>query len=233
MIGLAFFMIIKFHNISKSFGEKKVLSSLNLEIEEGEIFGILGPSGSGKSTLIQVLLGTLKPDHGKVFFMDEDITGQPDKLKKIMGLTTQENAFYEKLTVLENMQYYANLYGVKPDIRKIASSVKLDSSLNTLASRISGGMKRRLDFAISLLHDPKLLILDEPTTGLDPNLVIQFWEIVRRIRDEGKTVIVISHIFDEIKENCKRAGILYKGDIHTFKIDKHTDMMKKFREVVI
>jgi ABC-2 type transport system ATP-binding protein len=227
--------LIRFLNVSKSFGTRKVIDNLTLEIDKGDVFGLLGPSGSGKSTLIKILLGMHVPDKGTVFFNDEDITGNSEKLKRIVGLTTQENAFYEKLTVFEKMQYYAGLYGIRPvrhDIMKILDSVKLEHAKDTLAGNISGGMKRRLDFAISLLHDPELLILDEPTTGLDPLLVEQFWHIVSDIRKRGKTILVISHIFSEIQENCNRIGILNKGRMTELKLEKHTDLMKRFKAIV-
>jgi ABC-2 type transport system ATP-binding protein len=233
-------VLIKFSKISKSFGKNIILNNVNLEINEGDIFAIIGPSGSGKSTLMKILLGSYTPDSGNVFFKNNDITGQSNRLKKIVGLTTQDNSFYEDLTIYENMRYYANLYdmdifkeNLKDHIFSILKSVKLFDSKDKLSKNISGGMKRRLDFAISLIHDPELLILDEPTTGLDPILVNEFWEIIRSINKQGKTILVISHIFPEIKQNCNRACILNKGFIKTFDITTNIDLFKKFEQEIV
>jgi ABC-2 type transport system ATP-binding protein len=224
-------VLIEFSDVSLSFGNKNVLDNINLKIHEGDIFGLLGRSGSGKTTLLKMLLGIYRPDSGKILFRDKEIAG--DSLRKIVGLTTQENSFYDKLTVYENMRYYANLYRVKEKklgqhIKNILKLVGLESAQNTQADRISGGMKRRLDFAISILHDPMLLILDEPTTGLDPIIVKQFWEIVKDVSKKGKTILVISHIFPEIKENCNKACILHKGQALTITINPKTDLYDEF-----
>ena len=160
----------------------------------------------------------------------------PKYLRKITGLTTQENSFYEKLTIMENMKYYANLYNVnKKNLREhlenILDSVDLLKNKNTRAERLSGGMKRRLDFALSIIHDPELLILDEPTTGLNPILVEQFWNVINKAK-EKKTIIVISHIFSELKNNCNRLCILNQGKVKIINITKGTDLHKEFLQVV-
>lgn len=231
--------LIHFIDISKSFGKKNILNKINLEINKGEIFGILGPSGSGKSTLMKVLMGLIQPDHGIINYDGIDITKDSSFLRKLIGLTTQENSFYDKLTVYENMKYYANLYSVNLEKQKLNSfidsllrSVHLLDAKNKVSDQLSGGMKRRLDFAISLLHDPKLLILDEPTTGLDPSLVKEFWKIVKTFSSQGKTILVISHIFPEIHENCNRVGILFNGKIKTLEITKKTDLIHEFEKVI-
>jgi len=233
-------VVIEFSGVSKAFGKKQVLRGINLKIIEGEIFAILGRSGSGKSTLMNTLLGIYRPDKGKVFFEGKEITQDSQILRKVVGLTTQENSFYDKLSVYENMRYYANLYEVKKrgrelreHIQGILKSVELDKSAGVLGGRLSGGMKRRLDFAISMIHEPKILILDEPTTGLDPLLVGQFWDIIRKTAKSGKTIIVISHIFREIEQNCDRACILDKGIIKkVIEIGPKTDLLRDFREAV-
>ncbi|MFH2020411.1 MAG: ABC transporter ATP-binding protein [archaeon] len=232
--------LITFSHISKSFGNKRVIDNLDLTIDKGDIFGILGPSGSGKSTLMKILLGKEIPDSGSVEFDRKDITGNSNYLKKITGLTTQDNSFYDKLTVMENMLYYSNLYSLKMNrkqldrhIHSLLDSVKLRSAKDSLAGKLSGGMKRRLDFALSLLHDPQLLVLDEPTTGLDPLLVEEFWKIIRETAKKGKTILVISHIFPEIKANCNKVGILNKGTMKIIEMNHDTDLMKEFEKVVV
>lgn len=228
--------IIEFRGVSKRFGKKTVLDDINLSIREGELFSIIGRSGSGKSTLMKVFLGIHRPNKGRVFFEGKDITRKHDQLRTLIGLTTQENSFYDRLSVFENMKYYGNLFGVnlprramKEEIIRILKDVELDKELKTLGKDLSGGMKRRLDFAISLMHDPKILILDEPTTGLDPILVEQFWKVVKRVAKKGKTIVVISHIFPELEANCDRACILHRGKIKKIvDINEGTDLSKIF-----
>ncbi|MBT3463490.1 ABC transporter ATP-binding protein [archaeon] len=229
--------IIEISGISKSFGKNKVLNNLDLKINEGEILGLIGKSGCGKSTLMKILLGVYKGDKGNITI---DGNKNPQNIRHYIGYTTQENSFYDKLTIFENMKYYANLYslgkkqlpnGLNEHIDKILDSVGLLKSKDTISARISGGMKRRLDFAISLIHDPKILILDEPTTGLDPILVKGFWNIVKEVSKTGKTVIVSSHIFSEIQSNCTKVGIISKGKItKTMKISEKTNLFKIFSE---
>jgi ABC-2 type transport system ATP-binding protein len=224
-------------NICKQFGKKKVLKNLSLDLYEGEILGLIGRSGCGKSTLIKVLVGYYEADSGKIIFHGQDITGNFREVKGIVGYTTQDNSFYEKLTVLENMKYYANLYNVrrrerKQRIEELLQAVQLESAKNTIAGSISGGMKRRLDFAISLLHKPRLVILDEPTTGLDPVLVEKFWAIVTSVaKKENITVLVSSHQLSEIKSYCNKAAVMSDGRIdYVFNVKKRMNLESKFKK---
>ena len=211
--------VLELQNISKSFGSKKVLSNISLALHQHEILGLIGISGGGKSTLLKILVGFLQPDTGTITLEGKNLSGKTGYLRSVVGYVTQENSFYERLTVEENMQYYANLYAVprkerKKRIQELLESVQLAASKKTLASSLSGGMKRRLDFALALLHNPKIVVLDEPTTGLDPVLVSQFWKIVqKRVKEDPIAVIVTSHILSEIKDNCTRVSVLAKGTL--------------------
>jgi ABC-2 type transport system ATP-binding protein len=229
-------VFLSLEKINKSFGRKKVLSDLSLELHKGEIIGLVGRSGCGKSTLIKILVGYHKPDSGRVILEGEDITDDFSKVRSIAGYTTQENSFYEKLTVNENMKYYAHLYNVKDKKKRIAellSAVDLEQAKDVLAESISGGMKRRLDFAISMIHHPKLVILDEPTTGLDPVLVENFWQIVTSISEkQGITVLVSSHLLDEIKAHCTKAAVMAEGSIKkVINITPKTDIESEFKKL--
>lgn len=234
--------ILEFKGINKRFGQKQVLRGLSLKIFKKDCFALVGRSGAGKSTLMKILIGFYKPDSGKVIYDGEDISGDLNKLRKIIGFTTQENSFYEELSVIENMKYYSRLYELNKkdeELTSILRAVGLDNAKDIMAGRISGGMKRRLDFAISLIHDPEILILDEPTTGLDPILVEAFWEIIQDIRKKGKTIIVTSHIFEELEKNCNQIGILEKGkfsvvdSISSLKRRCKTDSLAKaFKKVI-
>ncbi|MFT4312569.1 MAG: ABC transporter ATP-binding protein [Candidatus Woesearchaeota archaeon] len=208
--------LVEFQNITKRFKDEVVLNNVQLQIFPDEIFGIIGRSGSGKTTLTRILLGFYPPDEGKLIYRGEDITTHTNKIRRIVGLTTQENSFYPRLTAKENLMYYGRIYDLKKEtletrVPLLLRLMNLVGHENVLAEDLSGGMKRRLDFAISLIHDPDLLILDEPTTGLDPVLTEDIWDIIWKIHSTGKTVIIISHLFDEIEQNCGRVGILNKG----------------------
>jgi ABC-2 type transport system ATP-binding protein len=224
---------IVFRNIFKSFGSKNVLKNLNLSVHKGEVYGLIGPSGCGKSTLMKLLLGIYAPDKGDIIIDGKSLSKNLLEIRKYVGYVTQENSFYYKLTVLENMIYYNNLYGTRTGnarLLRILKDVNLDKSIDVVSERISGGMKRRLDFAISLIHDPEILVLDEPTTGLDPLLVKQFWEIVKM---QKKTLIVSSHIFSEIEDNCTKFGIMNKGlIIKEMEINESTNLNKLFIETI-
>jgi len=233
--------LLSVKNLSKKFGKKTIFHSLSFDVHKGEIVGLIGRSGCGKSTLLKILVGYLKPDSGKILYNGKDITRNFRQIRKLVGYTTQENSFYEKLTIYENMKYYANLYGIygkqaKDRIEYLLNAVELAGSKKQLAEKISGGMKRRLDFAISLLHNPELIILDEPTAGLDQALVDQFWEIVAgTVKKENKAAIVSSHIIDEIERNCTRVVIMHNREIaKTLKLEdqkKGFSLRKVFREI--
>ncbi|PIN78596.1 hypothetical protein COV16_05715 [Candidatus Woesearchaeota archaeon CG10_big_fil_rev_8_21_14_0_10_34_8] len=210
--------LIVFQNISKSFGDNKVIRNLSLSIHEKEVFGIIGRSGSGKSTLLKMLIGFYPVDSGKILFRDNDITNKPNIIKQVVGLCTQENSFYPELKVDENLFYYGKLYGMDTkELRKrqrdLLQLVGIYASRNILAGNLSGGMKRRLDFAISLLHNPEILILDEPTTGLDPITEKDVWELIKSLTKKGVSIIVISHMLSFVQKYCDNIGFLSKGEI--------------------
>jgi ABC-2 type transport system ATP-binding protein len=231
---MAAFLSLK--NIYKSFGKKHVLNDLSLDLHKGEILGLIGRSGCGKSTLIKILVGYYKSDRGQILFQNKDIENNFEAVKCLVGYTTQDNSFYEKLTILENMKYYGNLYDIprkerKSRINELLNAVNLHTNKDTLAGSISGGMKRRLDFALSMLHKPKLIILDEPTTGLDPVLVDNFWQIVTSVvRKEKITVLVSSHHLSEVTSYCTKAALMSEGRIKKIvKVNKRINLLKEFR----
>ena len=207
-----------FENISKSFGTKKVIKNLTLSIHHHEIFGIIGKSGAGKSTLLKLLIGFFHVDSGKILFQGKDITNNAAFIKQLVGFCTQENSFYPELTVQENLYYYGRLYGLdNKDLRKreqeLLGVVGLGHHKDVVAGDLSGGMKRRLDFAISLVHYPPLLILDEPTTGLDPITEKTIWELIKDLSRQGISIIIISHMLEYVEKYCDTLGFLADGQI--------------------
>jgi len=208
--------LISFDKISKSFKKNEVLKNISFNIKEGEFFGLIGPSGAGKTTILKIILGVYKPSNGKLSINDDkDIT-------KIFGFASQENSFYEKLTVRENLLLFGELYRVDKSILRnrienLLLVVGLKEAEDVLANNLSGGMKRRLDLACALVHDPDILVLDEPTSNLDPLLKKEILALIERIHLDGKTIIMSSHALEEIEHLCNRVLLLNKGQI--IKID--------------
>lgn len=225
--------IVKLVNLSKNFMGNKVLDNLNLDINEGEIFGIIGVSGSGKTTLLNTMIGFISPDDGEVLFRlfhlleykgtDENfrsVIRNSIDAKKTFGYATQKPSFYPQLTVNENLDYFGSMYGLSKDSRKsniktLLALMNLTEWKDSLAKNLSGGMSRRLDIACALVHDPKILLLDEPTSDLDPHLAKQIWELIREINRKGTTIILSSHHLSELELYCTRVGILDQGKFLT------------------
>lgn len=206
----------------KRFGKHKILNELDISIHKNDFLGIVGGSGSGKTTLLKVLIGYHRLDSGNIYIEGKDVTRKTSTIKKEVGYCTQENSFYNELSIIENMYYYGRMYGLwgkklKKRVSELLELVELKGHEKKLAKHISGGMKRRLDFAISLIHDPEIVVLDEPTTGLDPVLRKRLWMLMKKINNEGKTVIVISHFLNYVQEYCTNVAILKDGKIAAIK----------------
>ena len=210
--------LIEIEKLSKSFGEQKVLDKIDFKLEIGEIVGLIGPSGSGKSTLIKTMLGMEKADEGEALVLDY-IMPKREILSNI-GYMAQSDALYEMLTGYENLDFFGKMKGVpsdklKKEIEYIAEIVDLTNDLKKLVSKYSGGMKRRLSLAITLIGSPELLILDEPTVGIDPSLRKNIWKELFKQRDSGVGILVTTHVMDEA-ELTDKVGLLLNGNIIDF-----------------
>ncbi|WP_042142213.1 ABC transporter ATP-binding protein [Paucisalibacillus sp. EB02] len=202
-------------NVTKQFGKHVVLKDINLDILEGEIFGLLGPSGAGKTTLVKELSGLDTPTSG-----ENTVLGQKMPMLNVInriGYMAQSDALYEDLSAKENLQFFSSLYGLKgikqqERIREVMKLVDLTDHINKLVFNYSGGMKRRLSLAIALLHEPELLILDEPTVGIDPVLRKKIWDAFYQLNEKGTTIIVTTHVMDEA-EKCDRLGLMREGSL--------------------
>jgi ABC-2 type transport system ATP-binding protein len=204
---------ISINHVSKNFGKQQVLEDINLKIFEGEIFGFLGPSGAGKTTLVKQLTGLDLPTSGEVYLFREKMP--TFKLINSIGYMAQSDALYEDLTAKENLQFFSELYGLKGEsqarrIKVVMDLVQLSDDLTKLVSKYSGGMKRRLSLAIAMLHEPTILILDEPTVGIDPVLRQSIWEAFGKLKRSGITIIITTHVMDEA-EKCDRLGMIRDG----------------------
>ncbi|MCP2035400.1 ABC-2 type transport system ATP-binding protein [Planomicrobium sp. HSC-17F08] len=207
---------IELENVSKSFGKKTVLQEIDLSIAEGQIYGLIGPSGSGKTTLVKMIVGIDAPDIGTVRVLNTKV---PDlELLDEIGYMAQSDALYPELSGKENLEFFAALYPMKKSDRKkriayAADLVKLTEDLGKKVSAYSGGMKRRLSLAIALVHDPAILILDEPTVGIDPELRLSIWnELLHLKNDQHKTILITTHVMDEA-EKCDQVAMVRDGAI--------------------
>lgn len=210
--------IVKIENLVKKYGDITAVSGISFEIEKGEIFGLLGPNGAGKSTTISMLSGLLKPTEGKIFINNKDVIKHPMEAKKVLGLVPQDIALYPTLTALENLNFWGKMYGLsgkllKERISEVLEIAGLEERKNEKIQGYSGGMKRRINIAAALLHRPEILIMDEPTVGIDPQSRNHILESVKKLNETGMTVIYTSHYMEEIEYLCKRIGIIDHGKL--------------------
>lgn len=207
---------IKVEQVSKSFGKKSVLNDVNLNIPKGQLFGLIGPSGAGKTTLVKMIVGMEKADAGSIHVLDQQMPNLA--LLQEIGYMAQSDALYVELTGEENLKFFASLYKLNREEQKkriayAAGLVNLTDDLKKRVSAYSGGMKRRLSMAIALIQDPKILILDEPTVGIDPELKLSIWgELLRLKNEEEKTIIVTTHVMDEAVK-CDVVAMVRDGRI--------------------
>jgi len=207
--------VVKAQALHKHFGPIHAVDGLDLAVQAGEIYGLLGPNGSGKTTLIRLLIGLLKPTSGGA-----EILGQtmPDKaILSQVGYMTQVSALYDDLSVKDNVAFFAEMCGLPPAdsrarITEVLELVNLQDRAGSMVRTLSGGMKQRTSLACALVHRPRLLLLDEPTVGVDPQLRVTFWSYFRRLADSGVTLIVSSHVMDEA-ERCDRLGFIRSGKL--------------------
>ena len=218
--------LLQLKNVSKHFGKEVVLNCVTLDIYAGEIFAVIGVSGCGKTTLLNTLVGFVEPDEGGVTlnidaeptYEVEKFIPNPNAIKSLFGFSTQSPSFYENLTVEENLEYFASLYGLKgEEIQKNKNSLLkllgLEGSKDKFGSDLSRGMQKRLDIGCALIHNPKILILDEPTADLDPFLRGEMWALVQEINKTGTTIVLTSHFLSELESFCDRLAVLYNHAI--------------------
>ncbi|WP_159593714.1 ABC transporter ATP-binding protein [Chelativorans xinjiangense] len=204
---------IDVHDLVKSFGDKTVVDHVSMTVDTGEIVGFLGPNGSGKTTTIRLMCGLLTADEGHGQVLGYDLRTEPLKIKREVGYMTQRFSFYEDLTIAENLAFVARLYHMKPaneHVDRTLEDLGLTTRRNQLAGTLSGGWKQRLALAACIMHKPRLLLLDEPTAGVDPKARRDFWDEIHRLAADGLTVLVSTHYMDEA-ERCHRISYISYG----------------------
>ncbi|HKI49197.1 MAG TPA: ABC transporter ATP-binding protein, partial [Desulfobacteria bacterium] len=208
-------LVIDVQDLTKTFGPKTVVRNLSIQVARGEIFGFLGPNGSGKTTFIRMLCGLLRPDSGNGVCLGHDILKESARIKPLVGYMSQRFSLYEDLTVRENLDFMARVYRIKNRKKAVNACMErigIGGFEKQLAGSLSGGWKQRLALGACILHDPKLLLLDEPTAGVDPGARRDFWDQVHDLASEGITALISTHYMDEA-ERCKRLGYIAYGDL--------------------
>lgn len=211
--------IIETKDLTRKFGDLVAVDRLNIKVEHGEVFGLLGPNGAGKTTTISMLCTILKPTSGSATVNGFDIVKQPGQVRKSIGIVFQEPSVDDRLTGRENMEMHANLYGVPPNVAKkriktLLNLVELDKRADNLLRTYSGGMRRRLEIARGLIHYPRVLFLDEPTIGLDPQTREHIWTYIKKLsKEEDISIILTTHYMDEADKLCDRIAIIDYGKI--------------------
>jgi ABC-2 type transport system ATP-binding protein len=208
-------LAIDVHGLNKSFGSKHVVNDVSIQVEEGRICGFLGPNGSGKTTTLRLLCGLLTPDSGEGEALGFDIRRQADQVKRRTGYMTQKFSLYEDLTIAENLQFTARVYGLDRRAERVAAALDrlgLSTRKDQLAGTLSGGWKQRLALANATLHEPRLLLLDEPTAGVDPKARRVFWDDIHALAAQGLTVLVSTHYMDEA-ERCHEIAYIAYGKL--------------------
>ncbi|MBD5541006.1 MAG: ABC transporter ATP-binding protein [Lachnospiraceae bacterium] len=206
--------VVDIQNVSHGFGENTVLHEIELQIKEGEIFGLLGPSGAGKTTLIKILTGQLAQKSGKAVFLGEDTKHLSSQAYKKMGIMLDNLGLYERLSCYDNLKVFADIYGVKKDaIEAALEGVGLYEAKKRAVKDISKGMRQRLMFARAVLHNPKVIFLDEPTSGLDPGVMQEIHKLIEKQKEAGTTIFLTTHNMEEAEKLCGRVALLYEGKI--------------------
>ena len=210
-------LAIDVQGLNKSFGDKHVVRDLSLQVEHGQILGFLGPNGSGKTTSIRMLCGLLRPDSGSGTCLGHDVIRDTAAIKREVGYMTQRFSLWEDLTIRENLEFVARMYGMKDRRQAVAQAIDtlgLGSRRDQLAGTLSGGWKQRLALAACMIHEPRLLLLDEPTAGVDPKARREFWEHIHELAAQGLTCLIATHYMDEA-ERCHRLAYIGYGKLLT------------------
>jgi ABC-2 type transport system ATP-binding protein len=224
-------IVIKVEELTKKFGDFTAVDAITFEVKKGEIFGFLGANGAGKTTAMKMLIGIGKPTSGKAKVAGFDVFKNPEDIKKNIGYMSQKFALYDDLTVKENITFFGGIYGlsrkqIEEKRNQLVKELGLEDIVNGLVGALPLGWKQKIAFSVALLHDPKIVFLDEPTGGVDPITRRQFWEMIYKASSNGTTVFVTTHYMDEA-EYCDRVSIMVEGRIEA--LDTPKNLKKQFK----
>ncbi len=217
--------IIKVENLGKRYGQIQAIKGISFEVKEGEIFGIVGPNGAGKTTTIEIMEGLRIQDEGSVTIFGLNPLKEGDELKEIIGVQLQKTAIFDRITVKEAISFFGSLYKKSLSSDYILKLFSLEGRKNSYVKNLSGGEHQRLSVALAFVNDPKILFLDEPTTGMDPNARRDMWDIIEMCRKDGRTVILTTHYMEEAEKLCDRVAIIDGGKI--IALDKPRELIRK------
>ena len=205
--------MIKVTNLKKSYNTFEAVKGISFQVHEGEIFGLLGPNGAGKSTTLEIMETLREKTSGEISIGGFDLDNEPNEIKKIIGVQLQTSGFYPGLKLVELIKLFNGLYNKEVDPIALLKKVNLEDKAKSIYKSLSGGQKQRFSIATTLINDPKIIFLDEPTTGLDPQARRNLWDLIKNIRDAGTTVIITTHYMDEAEYLCDRVAIMDEGQI--------------------
>jgi len=206
-------IIISVKNLRKNYGAFEAVKDISFDVLEGEIFGLLGPNGAGKSTTLEIMETLRSKTSGEVMVAGMNLDHEPNHIKKIIGVQLQTSGFYPGLNLLELIELFSGLYNQEVDAMELLQLVNLTEKANSKYKQLSGGQKQRFSIATTLINQPKIVFLDEPTTGLDPQARRNLWDLIKSIREKGTTVIITTHYMDEAEQLCDRIAIMDEGKI--------------------
>ena len=215
--------IISVKNLVKNYGNFNAVKGISFDVYEGEIFGLLGPNGAGKSTTLEIMETLRKKTSGEVVVAGFDLDKEPGEIKKIIGVQLQTSGFYPGLNLIELINLFSGLYNTPVDPMALLKKVNLEDKAKNKSKELSGGQKQRFSIATTLINKPKIIFLDEPTTGLDPQARRNLWDLIKDIRESGTTVIITTHYMDEAEQLCDRIAIMDEGKI--IKLDSPDKMI--------
>jgi ABC-2 type transport system ATP-binding protein len=226
--------VVEINGLTKKFGDFTAVNSISFAVEKGEIFGFLGPNGAGKSTTIKMLCGILMPTSGEGRVSGFDIISEQEQIKNVICYMSQRFSLYDDLTVTENLEFFGSIYGLegarlKEEIGRVIDMAGIDEKKKELVKNLPAGVKQRLALGGAILHNPPILFLDEPTSGVDPLMRRNFWDIIYRFSEEGRTIFVTTHYMDEA-EHCNRIALIIAGEI--IALDSPDSLKKNFHQAV-
>lgn len=205
--------IISVQNLVKKYGDFTAVNDLSFDVKEGEVFGLLGPNGAGKTTTLEIIETLREKTSGTIIVDGKNLDTQPNEIKKVIGVQLQAAGFYPNLNLKELIALFAGLYNVKVDPLVLLKSVNLEDKAKNKFKELSGGQKQRFSIATTIINKPKIIFLDEPTTGLDPQARRNLWDLIRELKATGTTVVITTHYMDEAEELCDRVAIIDSGKI--------------------